>query len=171
MTEISNLIEHINSVKNRPSWEQYFVMMACVVATRSTSQRLHVGCVITKNKRILATGYNGMLPGVTHDVISDPVTGRDLNTIHAEVNAVAHSAKFGIELSNSTCFVTHFPCLNCTKTLISSGISEIIYVNDYHNDPVAYKLLEQAGIVINKFSDNTDEHINNGEIHCTYDNI
>lgn len=138
--------------KSRPSWDDYFMSAALLVSMRSACERLHVGCVLVSGgqnrNRIIAAGYNGFLPGAPH--LSHVRDGHEQATVHAEQNAIADAAKRGISVLGATAFVTHFPCLNCTKILVSSGICGIKYHWDYKNDPLALELLDETGISIHK---------------------
>ena len=145
---LSNTIKTIKDINFRLSWDEYFMLMAYTISKRSTCGRLKVGCVFTKNNRIISSGYNGHVPGAPHN--SKVRNGHEQLTIHAETNAICHAANFGTNISNSTVYVTHYPCINCTKALIASGITNIIYMEDYHNDEIAQKLLMSAGVKVNK---------------------
>ena len=133
----------------RQSWEDYFMNLAKAVAQRGTCDRAYVGCVlVNKDNRIVSTGYNGSITGNAHcnDVGHTMRDGHCIATIHAEMNALLYCAKEGISVKNSTCYVTHFPCLNCTKSLIQAGISKIYYHQGYRMDPYAIELLENKQI-------------------------
>jgi len=134
--------------KERPSWDEYFMSAALLISLRSACDRLQVGCVIVsggdQSNRIIAAGYNGFLPGAPH--ISHVRDGHEQATVHAEQNAVADAARRGISLQGSTAYVTHFPCINCSKILASSGIRVVKYHWDYRNDPLAGDLLHEVGI-------------------------
>lgn len=136
----------------RPSWDDYFMATALLLSTRSSCERLHVGCLMVSSgkhpNRIVAAGYNGFLPGAPHD--SKVRDGHEQATVHAEQNAVADAAKRGIPLQGSVCYITHFPCINCAKILASAGISEICYRHDYRNDPLVAEMFGQAGITVRK---------------------
>jgi len=136
----------------RPSWDDYFMATALLLSTRSSCERLHVGCLMVSSgkhpNRIVAAGYNGFLPGAPHD--SKIRDGHEQATVHAEQNAVADAAKRGISLQGSVCYITHFPCINCAKILASAGISEICYRHDYRNDPLVAEMFGQAGVAIRK---------------------
>ena len=121
----------------RPSWNEYFAELIKITATRSSCKKLHVGCMLVKDNRIVAQGYNGHISGCKHESYS--VNNHEVSTVHAEQNAIADCAKRGVSCNNCTAYITHFPCLNCAKLLLSSGIKEIIYINDY-NDPLVYWL-------------------------------
>ncbi len=147
-------MEALVAGRPRPGWDSYFMAAATLLSTRSACERLHVGCVIVSSgkhpNRIIAAGYNGFLPGAPH--ASRVRDGHEQATVHAEQNAVADAAKRGIPLEGATAYVTHFPCINCTKILVSSGIAAIKYRHDYKNDPVALELLAQAGVTVIKLT-------------------
>jgi len=94
----------------------------------------------------VAAGYNGFLPGAPHD--SHIRDGHELATVHAEQNAVADAAKRGVSLQDTICYVTHFPCVNCTKILAAAGITEVRYRHDYKNDPLVAELFAQAKVKV-----------------------
>lgn len=124
----------------RPSWQDYFMAIAKAVASRSTCKRASCGAVIVKDNRILATGYNGSLPGEPHCTEADclMINEHCERTIHAETNAVAQAAKFGVNINGSTLycwsvrFNTGLPvefCTKCVQVMRSAGIIRI--VNNY----------------------------------------
>ena len=139
-----------DALKGRPSWDDYFMATAMLIATRSPCERLHVGCVVVsggdKKNRIVAAGYNGFLPGTPH--VSRVRDGHEQATVHAEQNAVADAARRGSSLDGCIAYVTHFPCINCAKILAASGIVEVRYHRDYNNDPLVSPLLSDAGIKV-----------------------
>ncbi len=139
----------------RQSWDEYFLMLARDVSTRATCDRLHAGCVIVRDKRILATGYNGSLPSADHcdDVGHLMIDGHCVATIHAETNAVANAARAGVSTMNSTAYVTATPCWNCVKNLVAAGVKEIVYEEHYPNAAVTHPpniemILKMAGVII-----------------------
>lgn len=122
----------------RPDWNDYFMLMAKIVALRSTCNARKVGCVIVKDKQILSTGYNGSVPGHVHcsdkgeqfcfrKDKSKPANYDFCIASHAEANAVSQAAKHGISLSGSTIYVTYSPCLTCMKTLLTAGVKNVYY--------------------------------------------
>ena len=118
----------------RKSWDEYFLEIAEVVATRSTCERLNVGCVIVKDRRIISTGFNGSIHNHDHceDVgclINDE--GRCIRTIHAEENAVLHADRQS--LKEATAYITHESCEKCAKTLAQSGVRRIVFRHRYPN--------------------------------------
>ncbi|MBM3843726.1 MAG: dCMP deaminase [Verrucomicrobia bacterium] len=135
---------------HRPSWDEYFMATAVLMASRSNCERLHVGCVIVTGgehrHRLVAAGYNGFLPGTPH--VSRVRDGHEQATVHAEQNAVADAARRGSSVVGCVAYVTHYPCINCAKILVSAGITEIKYRQDYQNDPIVAPLLAEAGVRI-----------------------
>lgn len=121
------------------------------LATRSTCDRANVGAVIVNDdNRIVSTGYNGSLPGNSHcndegHVLRD---GHCIATVHAEINAITYCAKEGIKLKGTTIYVTHFPCINCAKSIISSGIKKVYYKNAYRMDDYVVNLMKDNDVVI-----------------------
>lgn len=120
----------------RPSWDEYFMKLAEVAAEMGTCDRLRVGCVIVKNKRVIATGFNGSVSGQPHcddvgHLFNDE--GRCIRTVHSEQNAILQCAKNGIATDGAVAYVTHEPCEYCTKTLIQAGIKKVYFLNSYEN--------------------------------------
>ena len=132
----------------RPDWDSYFMKIAYAVSERSTCDRAFVGSVLVRDKRILTTGFNGSPAGQDHceDVGHLMVDGHCIRTIHAETNAIIQAALHGISTRGATCYVTHFPCINCTKALINAGIDRIVYSVAYRKDENAIRFLEAAQI-------------------------
>lgn len=132
----------------RPSWDEYFMATAILIATRSNCERLHVGCVIVaageRKNRLVAAGYNGYLPGTPH--VSRVRDGHEQATVHAEQNAVADAARRGSSVAGCIAYVTHYPCVNCAKTMAAAGIAEIRFRSDYRNDPLVERLMADAGV-------------------------
>lgn len=137
----------------RKSWDEYFMEITQLVAQRSTCDRAFVGCVLVNgDHRIVSTGYNGTASGNPHciDVGHRMRDGHCIATIHAEMNALLYCAKEGIPAKGSICYVTHFPCLNCTKALIQAGISAIYYHEAYRVDDYALEILERNNVSLKK---------------------
>ena len=145
---IDTIVEVAESLGGRPSWDEYFMATAFLIATRSACQRLNVGCVIVSKgihkNRIIAAGYNGFLPGAPH--ISRIDNDHEQSTVHAEQNAISDAARRGVSLSGSTAYVTHFPCIVCAKLLVAAGISEIKFHFDYNNNPMVVEIFKENGI-------------------------
>lgn len=146
----NNLLDIVANTDNRIDWNTYFMSMAILISKRSPCKRLNVGCVIVNDNRVITTGYNGFIKNCPH--ISKIRDGHEQMTVHAEQNAVCDAAQRGVSLKNSKAFITHFPCINCCKVLISSGIKEIIYLNNYKNDELVSQLSEQSNISITLFN-------------------
>ena len=134
----------------RPTWDDYFINIALAVAERSTCDRANVGAVLVRDKRILTTGFNGSPSGLPHCDSAGHllVDGHCVRTIHAETNAIIQAALHGVSTKDATCYVTHFPCINCTKTLINAGVIRIVYLNDYRIDPNARDFCTGAGVEV-----------------------
>ena len=137
---------------HRPSWDEYFMATAVLIASRSNCDRLHVGCIIvtggSRRNRLVAAGYNGYLPGTPH--FSRMRDGHEQATVHAEQNAVADAARRGSSVEGCVAYLTHYPCLNCAKLMAAAGIGEIRFRADYRNDPFVELILAEAGVKILK---------------------
>lgn len=145
---------------SRPSWSEYFMSITKMVARRSTCMRRKVGAILVKDKRILATGYNGAPARLRHceDVgclredSSIPSGERHelCRGLHAEQNAIIQAAYHGIPISGSTLYCTNKPCVICSKMIINAGIRKIIYEEGY-NDTLSEEMLTEAGIEEERF--------------------
>lgn len=148
MNFIDQIVEVSDNLHQRPSWDDYFMATAFLIATRSACQRLNVGCVIVSGgahrNRIIAAGYNGFLPGAPH--VSRVSNEHEQSTVHAEQNAISDAARRGVSLSGSTAYVTHFPCIVCSKLLVASGVQTIKYHFDYKNDPTVIEIFKENKI-------------------------
>src|SRR6056297_166876 len=143
----------------RPDWDQYFIGITKLVAERSTCLRRKVGAIIVKEKRILATGYNGAPTGLKHcsevgcirEQMNVPSGQRHelCRGLHAEQNAIIQAALAGVSIKGSKLYCTTFPCSVCAKMLINAQIKEVIYVSDYM-DQLSKELFEEAGIKLRK---------------------
>jgi len=141
----------------RPSWDKYFMKIAQEVATRSTCLRRHVGCVLVMDKRILATGYNGVPSGIEHCEIRGCVREEKnipsgerhelCRGLHAEMNALLQGARYGIKVDGASLYSTTFPCSMCAKMLINAGIRQVVCSSDYP-DELSKEMLQEAGIEI-----------------------
>lgn len=143
-----DLINNIKNIKSRPTWNEYFITVAYLISSRSSSKKLKVGAVIVKDNRIISTGYNGFFSGVEHNSIS--YNGHEINTIHAEMNAIDDSAKRGVSIKEGSIYVTHYPCIYCLKNIIGCGLKKIYYKEDYNNNKICELLIKQSGIKIIK---------------------
>jgi Deoxycytidylate deaminase len=150
---------------DRPSNDEYFMSMAELVSQRSTCVRRKVGAVVVKDKHILSTGYNGSPKGTKHceelgcirDQMNIPSGTRHelCRGVHAEQNAVAQAAYFGVSVKDATIYTTTFPCSMCAKILINSGIKEVVYSTGYLDD-LSVDLLEETNIIVRVFPEKTD---------------
>lgn len=137
-------------MSDRPSWEQYFRDLTTLASTRSPCERLKVGCILTKDNRIIAQGYNGYLPGASHrQILRD---GHEVATIHAEQNAISDCARRGVSCEGATAYITHYPCLNCMKIMCASGIKSIKYIDDYNNDTIVREFQKVSCVPITQIS-------------------
>jgi dCMP deaminase len=152
MLPVDLIADAASNFPHRPSWDEYFMATAVLIASRSNCARLRVGCIIVtggdRKNRLVAAGYNGFLPGTPH--ISRLREGHEQATVHAEQNAVADAARRGSSVENCVAYVTHYPCINCAKILAAAGIAEIRYRADYANDPLVAPLLADAGVKVLK---------------------
>ncbi|NMA84505.1 MAG: cytidine deaminase [Epulopiscium sp.] len=139
----------------RPSWDEYFMEIVDVVKKRSTCLRRQVGALIVKDNSILTTGYNGSPRGCAHcedigcmrEQLNIPSGERHelCRASHAEQNAIGQAARHGISIKDSTLYVTCQPCSLCSKVIINSGITRLVYRGDYP-DSLSIQLLKEAGI-------------------------
>jgi dCMP deaminase len=147
-------------MSDRPSWDAYFMEMARVIATRSTCLRRAVGALLVRDKRVLATGYNGAPAGLPHceevgcrraELGVASGQGWELcRGLHAEQNAIIQGALHGVSVLGSTLYCTTQPCVICAKMLINGGVERIVYQGDY-NDELALELLRAAVIQLVRF--------------------
>lgn len=149
---IEQLENLVKSWGKRPSWDEYFIATAILMASRSTCSRLNVGCVLVSNdehkNRIIAAGYNGFLAGAPHtSCVRD---GHEQLTVHAEQNAISDAARRGVSVSGAIAYITHYPCIHCAKILAASGIKTVKYLHDYHNDELVKRIFDEAGIEVIK---------------------
>jgi dCMP deaminase len=131
----------------RDNWDDYFIEIARVVATRATCDRKHVGAVIVRDKSILATGYNGSIRGLPHcdDVGHLMVEGHCVRTAHAECNAIAQAARNGTRIDGADIYVTASPCFDCFKLIANAGIKRIVF-GEFYRDERIFEFANQAGI-------------------------
>ena len=142
-------MEIINSINHRLNWTEYFMSIALLASKRSPCERLQVGCVLVKDKHLIATGYNGFLPKASHrSVVRD---NHEQMTTHAEQNAIADCSKRGVNTEGAVAFITHYPCIHCFKILATAGIKKIVYYEDYKNDELVKDLSLEVGIIIQKY--------------------
>ena len=137
-------------IKDRLNWNEYFMGIALLASYRSTCQRLNVGSVIVKNNRLISMGYNGYISGAPH--VSRIQDNHEQSIIHSEINAITDCAKRGVSLEDSQIYITHYPCLNCFRTIAACGIKEVYYLDDYNNNPIVDELANDSNITIQKLS-------------------
>jgi len=143
------------ALMERPDWDEYFMQITQLVATRSTCMRRQVGALLVKDKNIMATGYNGVPSGITHcdvtgclrDQLNVPSGERHelCRGLHAEQNAIIQAAKHGGNISGSILYCTDSPCIICSKMLINAGVIEVIFGRGYP-DKLSLQMLTEAGI-------------------------
>ncbi len=149
-------------MEKRPSFDEYFMKIAKLVSTRSTCTRRQVGAVLVRDKRIIATGYNGNPRGLPHcteigclrDKLGVPSgTRSELCTgVHAEQNAIIQCALHGVSTEGATIYVTDSPCILCGKMIINAGIRRVVYGGEYP-DEESLKMMKQAGVKVEKYVD------------------
>lgn len=143
----------------RPSWDEYFIQLAFLVSRRSTCLRRAVGAVLVKDKRILATGYNGAPTGITHcevtgclrEKLKIPSGERHeiCRGLHAEQNVLLQAALYGVSAKDSSLYITNAPCSICAKMLINAGVKEVVFCDSYP-DKMAIDFLKEAKIKLRK---------------------
>jgi dCMP deaminase len=135
----------------RPSWDEYFLKLAMLASERSTCPRMHCGCVLVKDRFVLATGYNGSLPGHPHceDEGCLVVENHCVRTNHAEMNALVQAAIHGVNTNGATAYITNMSCTTCAKALIAGGIKKVVVFSDFH-DTLAVKFYTDSGVEIVK---------------------
>jgi len=157
--------------KKRPSWDEYFMHLVDEVAKRATCDRGKSGAVIVRNKRILCTGYVGTPPGFEHcdeaghqlrQVLDEDGNMRQhcVRTIHAEQNAIAQAARYGIPLEDTTLYCTMEPCRVCAMLIISVGIKNVVVKKRYHAGQDTRELFKKAGIELKVLEDSVEEYDN-----------
>ena len=133
---------------DRLNWDEYFAKIVSVTAERSSCHRLHVGCLLVKNNRIISQGYNGHLPGCKHESIVR--NNHEQATVYAEQNAICDCAKRGVSCEGATAYVTHYPCIICCRLLLASGIKQIKYLEDYKNDELVKYFCNELNVELIK---------------------
>jgi dCMP deaminase len=150
----------------RPSWDQYFMDITRLVATRSSCLRRQVGALLVKDRNILATGYNGVPSRISHceaagclrERLKVPSGERHelCRGLHAEQNAIIQAAKHGVNIDSATLYCTTMPCIICTKMIINAGIKKVIYGEGYADDLAREMILEAAIEVVHFSNDKGD---------------
>ncbi len=158
--DVDTLLIQLLQEVPRPSWDQYFMDIARVAASRSNCIKRKVAAIIVRDKRIISTGYNGTPRGTRNcneggcpRCNSLAPSGTNLGECfcsHGEENAIVQAAYHGVQLHNATIYTTFAPCLLCAKMIINSGIAEVVYNMDYPLNESAFGLFEEAGILTRK---------------------
>lgn len=141
----------------RPSWDEYFLKITEMVASRGSCDRGRTGCVITRDRRIVSTGYVGAPSGLPHcDEVGHEIhtvthedgtqTEHCIRTAHAEQNAICEAARMGIALEGGTLYCKMAPCYACAKMIINAGIKRVVCAQDYHASARSKEVFKQAGI-------------------------
>jgi dCMP deaminase len=165
---ITNYMENKNP-HVRPSWDEYFLQMLPVVATRATCDRGRSGSVIVREKRIICTGYVGAPPGQAHcdeaghlmwKTIDDQGVESDhcVRTVHAEANAIYQAARFGLPLKDATLYCHMEPCYNCAMAIISAGIKRVVCDKRYHKAERTRKYFNDAGVELVVLHDEVENY-------------
>ncbi len=145
---------------SRPTWDEYFINLIQTIGTRATCDRGRSGCVVVRDKRILTSGYVGSPIGTKHcddvghemhSVIHEDgtQTRHCIRTAHAEQNAIANAARFGVALDGSTLYCKMTPCYACAKMIINAGIKRVVCEKDYHAGQRSKEIFREAGIEYN----------------------
>ncbi len=160
-SRLEGLLEGRLLFRERPSWDAYFMSIARVVATRSNCIKRKVGSIITSDRRIISTGYNGTPRGLPNcNEGGCPRCNRAAESgtrldeclcSHAEENAITQSAYHGVSVRGGTLFSTLCPCLMCTKMIINSAIAEVVYDSPFPTGDISLELLREAGLKVRRF--------------------
>lgn len=132
---------------SRPTWDEYFLAILDATAARATCDRGRSGCVITRNRHLLVTGYVGSPPGFPHcdDEGHLMVDGHCIRTVHAEQNALAQAAARGVPLQGATAYTTMVPCRTCAMLFVSVGIKRVVSRHAYQNES-GWRIMARAGL-------------------------
>ncbi len=154
-------------MQDRPSWDAYFMQIAHLVKTRATCPRRQVGAVIVRDRRIVATGYNGAPQGLSHCPDGGPENdwpggcmkaGHCIRSLHAEQNCLLQAAKIGVACEATTMYVTCQPCNSCAKMIINAGVSRVIYEGDYPDD-FSLELFRESQLEVWRYTDDALEPV------------
>jgi len=158
-------------IYRRPTWDEYFMKIVEMVGTRGNCDRFRGGCVVTRDRRIVVTGYNGAPVGAPtcdeaghemHTVVNEEgVQSRHcIRTTHAEQNAICEAARMGISLEGGTLYCQMTPCYTCAKMLINAGVKRVVCAKDYHSGQRTKEIFQETGVAyslvnneVNKYED------------------
>ncbi|MBI2092944.1 MAG: AAA family ATPase [Deltaproteobacteria bacterium] len=156
--DIRHVLRALAANQDRPSWDEYFMKIAQVAALRSNCIKRKVAAVIVRDQRVVSTGYNGTPRGIKncneggcprcHTFGKSGVALDECLCAHAEENAIAQAAYHGVRVSGTTLYSTYSPCLRCTKLIINSGVSEVVYSLAYPMEKIPLSLLTEAGVKV-----------------------
>ncbi len=161
----------VSNTSCRPEWDEYFLQLVQMVGTRATCNRGKSGCVIVRDKRVLATGYVGAPSKLPHcddaghlmkKVIDDSgeIKQHCVRSVHAEQNALCQAARYGIALEGSTLYCTMEPCRVCAMLIISSGIAKVVCRRRYHAAQESRDMFKEAGVLLEVKEDVVQEYSN-----------
>jgi dCMP deaminase len=170
---------------HRPTWDDYFMAMAKIIAARGTCDRLYSGAVLVKNNRIIASGYNGSPPGLPHchDVGHLMEEGHCVRTVHGEHNTLLQAARLsGTSTEGSTLYTKYTPCVHCAKYIIASGVKRVVVGKTYRS-PKAIDMMREAGVDVVEhkenpvwqeelqliFTEEIPQRVNEGEVNLVVD--
>jgi len=142
---------------HRPTWDEYFLNIIDMVGSRGSCDRGRAGCVITREKRIISTGYVGSSSGLPHCdevghemhtvIHEDGTQSRHcIRTTHAEQNAICQAARFGVSLEGGSLYCKMTPCYTCAKMIINAGIKKVVCAKDYHAGARSKEIFKEAGV-------------------------
>ncbi|NVN96903.1 cell division protein DedD [Candidatus Nomurabacteria bacterium] len=163
-------MEDTNNIKHvRPSWDEYFIKLAEIIGTRGTCDRGYAGSIITKNKRILATGYVGAPVGLPscdevghemHTVTQEDgtVSKHCIRTGHAEQNAINNAARVGVAVEGGTLYCKMVPCYKCAQSIINTGIIRVVALKDYHGGARSKEIFKEAGVAFELLNPETETY-------------
>lgn len=159
--QLDNLIPRLMGNFRRPDWDEYFMNIAKVVATRSNCIKRKVAAIIVKDRRVISTGYNGTPRGARNcneggcprcsSLAASGTALEECLCSHGEENAITQAAYHGTSVKGATLYTTFAPCLLCTKMIINSGIAEVVYNREYPLNERALSLLRECGVVVRKW--------------------
>lgn len=140
----------------RPSWDEYFLSLARIVSTRGTCCRKQVGAVLVQERYVIATGYNGSLPGAAHctDESCMMEDNHCVRTVHAEHNAILQAAKHGVSTEGATMYTTASPCWPCFKAIAGAGVKRIVFAEFYRDERI-FNAAAKAGIELLQLKEST----------------